>query len=106
MDAWVLKNCSPEEVKDYRRALLRVFLGEWIGGTVWPLKLFSDDMEPFGLSRDAVLRIYDAMVRAAMVTATAEAVRFFQMECDVSSVGLAGWVAAGINLWACLKSSL
>jgi hypothetical protein len=106
MDSWVLKNCSPEDVKDYRRALLRVFLGEWIGGTVWPLKLFSDDMEPFGLSRDAVLRIYDAVIRAGMVTATVEMGRVLQMGCDVSLAGVAGWVVTGLNLWACLKASL
>jgi len=91
MDMWVLKHYSPE-VKDYRRALLCVFIGEWLGGTVWPLKLFSSfyDMEPFGLNRDAVLRIYDAMMRAVMVAATVEVIRVHQMGCEVSLAG--NWV--------------
>lgn len=106
MDKWILKNGSPEDIENHRRALLRVYAGEWIGGTIWPLKLFSDDMEPFGLSRDAVLRIYDAIFRASMAAATAEVVKSLNARCDNSLVGIAGWVAAGINLWACLKASL
>lgn len=106
MDSWILKNCTLEEVKDYRRALLRVFLGDWIGGTIWPLKLFSDDMEPFGLSRDAVLRIYDAVIRAGMVSASVGVVSVLQMRCNFSLAGVAGWIVTGLNLWACLKSSL
>jgi hypothetical protein len=106
MDMGIHKYCSPGEVRDCRRALLRVFLGEWLGGTIWPLKLFSYDIEPFGLSRDAVLRIYDAMIRAVMVAATVKVVRALQMGCDISLVGVAGWAVTGVNLWACLKASL
>jgi hypothetical protein len=73
---------------------------------VWPLKLFSSDMEPFGLSRDAALRIYGATIRAVMIAATIEVITVHQMGCDVSLVGVAGWVVTGVDLWACLKASL
>jgi hypothetical protein len=100
MDLWVLEHCSPKEVKDYRRAVLRVFIGEWIGGTIGPLNRFSDDLEPFGLSRDAVLRIYDAVIKAATVAATTAVMR------APGYIGAAGWITIGVNLWACLKASL
>jgi hypothetical protein len=106
MDTRVAKHCSPEEVQDYRRALLRVFLGEWLGRMVWALRLFSSDMEPFGLSREAVLRVYDATIRAVVITATIEVITVHQMGWDVSLVGVAGWVVTRVNLWACLKASL
>lgn len=36
MDKWIIKNCSPQHGREYRRALLRVFIGEWFGGTFGP----------------------------------------------------------------------
>lgn len=104
MDAWVLRNLSIQQVKDYRRALLRVFLGERIGGTLGPLKQFSDDMEPFGMSRDAVVRTYDAVFKAVVVAATVWAMQFLEIGCESWSIGVVGWMSAGINIWACLKA--
>jgi hypothetical protein len=89
MDTRVAKHCSPEEVQDYRRALLRVFLGEWLGRMVWALRLFSSDT-----------------IRAVVITATIEVITVHQMGWDVSLVGVAGWVVTRVNLWACLKASL
>jgi hypothetical protein len=83
-----------------------VFLGEWLGGTIWPLKLFSYDMEPFGLSRDGVLRDYNVIIRAVMIAATVEAIRVHQTGCEASLAGVAGWLVIGLNLWGCLKPSL
>ncbi|RDW70958.1 hypothetical protein BP6252_07521 [Coleophoma cylindrospora] len=105
MDIWMLEHRSPREVKDYRRAILRIFIGEWIGGTVWPLNQFSDDLEPFGLSRDAVLRLYDVSIRVAIATGMVEIFRGLT-GCNVWIMGAAEWMLAGVNLWACLKSSL
>jgi hypothetical protein len=84
--------------------MLRLFIGEWIGGTAWPLKRFSDDLEPFGLSRDAVLSIYNVIIKATIVTAYVAVMDGFAMRCNVWNVGVTGWVAAGLNLWACLKA--
>lgn len=106
MDRWVLEHCSPKEVKDYRRAILRVFIGEWIGGAAWPLKQFSDDLEPFGLSIDALLRIYDTIIKATTVTGAVEVMRMLDTGCDVWIIGVAGWITTGVNLWACLKASV
>lgn len=104
MDLWVLQNLSVQQVREYRRALLRVFLGEWIGGTLGPLKRFSDDMEPFGMSRDAVVRTYDAAFKAAIVAATVWAMRDLEIECENWSVGVVEWMTAGINIWAFWKA--
>lgn len=105
MDKWVLEHCSTEHVREYRRALLRVFIGERIGGaTFGPFARFSDDLEPFGMSRDAVLRIYDAVLKAGIVTAAVENMRSLESECNAWDIGVAGWISAGLNLWACFKA--
>ncbi len=105
IDYWVLKRCSEEEVKEYRRAVLRVFVGEWIGGVNFgPMKLFSHDLEPFGLSRDAVMRIYDAIFKGVVIVGAVTAVRGLESGCDCLSVGLAGWAVAGVNIWAWMKA--
>jgi hypothetical protein len=84
--------------------VLRVFIGEWIGGTAGPLKRFSDDLEPFGLSRDAVLRIYDAIIKAFIVTMAVSLIRILETGYNTQIKGLVGWAVAGVNLWACLKA--
>jgi hypothetical protein len=106
MDHWILEHCHLSESEDYRRAMLRVFLGERIGGTAGPLKRFSDDLEPFGLSRDAVLRIYDTTIKAFMVTMTVSLVKLLDGEHSTWVIGLAEWATAGLNLWACVKAYL
>ena len=104
MDHWILEHCLRSEAEDYRRAMLRVFIGEWIGGTAGPLKRFSNDLEPFGLSRDAVLRIYDATIKAFVVTMTVSLIEVLETGYNTQIKGLVGWAVAGVNLWACLKA--
>jgi len=49
---------------------LVVFIGDWIGGVNFgPLKLFTHDLKPFGLSRDTLVRIYDAIFKATVIVA-------------------------------------
>ena len=105
MDYWSIEHLSSEEVKDYRRTLLRVFLGEWVGGAVFPLTIFFDDTEIFGLSRDGVLRIYDAIIKAALVAACVKVMGMFGKECESWAVGAVGWISAGVNIWDCFKAS-
>ena len=104
MDHWILEHCQLSEIEDYRRAMLRVFLGERIGGTAGPLKRFSDDLEPFGLSRDAVLRIYDAIIKAFVVTMTVSLVKLLEGGHSIWVIALVEWATAGLNLWARLKA--
>jgi hypothetical protein len=103
MDKWIIKNCSPQHMREYRRALLRVFIGEWIGGTFGPLAHVSDYLELVGMSRDAVLRVYEAGVKACIVVAAVENRRVLDGASDTWNSGLAGWLGAGLNLWALLK---
>lgn len=91
MDHWILEHCHLSESEDYRRAMLRVFLGERFGGTAGtagPLKRISDDLEPFGLSRDAVLRIYDATIKAFIITMTVSLVKLLEGEHSIWVIGL------------------
>ncbi|KAL5344820.1 hypothetical protein ACLOAV_010217 [Pseudogymnoascus australis] len=104
MDHWILERCLRSEAENYRRAMLRIFIGEWIGGTAGPLKRFSNDLEPFGLSRDAVLRIYDATIKAFVVSTTVSLIRVLETGYNTQIKGLVGWAVAGVNLWACLKA--
>ena len=88
----MLERCGREEVRGYRRAVLRLFMGEWIGGVHFgPLRRFTEDWEPYGLSRDGMLRVWDAVVKTGMV---------------VGAVRLGdGWVM-GLSLWAVGKAGL
>lgn len=104
MDHWILEHCQLSETEVYRRAMLRVFLGERIGGTLGPLKRFSNDLEPFGLSRDAVLRIYDATIKAFIVTMIVSLFKLLEGEHSIWVIGLVEWATAGLNLWACMKA--
>jgi hypothetical protein len=103
MDKWIIKSCSPQHVREYRRALLRVLIGEWIGGTFGPLARLSDNLELAGMSRDAVLRVYEAGVKACIVAAVVENRRVLDGVCDTWNIRLARWLDAGLNLWALLK---
>ena len=104
MDKWIIDNCSPEHVREYRRALLRIFVGEWVGGAIFPLTQFSDDLEPFGMSRDAVLRIYEAGFKTCIVVVAVENMRVLEGGCSAWNISLAGWLSVGLNIWAFLKT--
>lgn len=113
MDRFVLSRCSAGEIRTYRRAVLRLFVGEWIGG-VWfgPLKRFTDDFEPYGLSRDGALRVWDAVVKTVLLIKAVAALRF-EGEGEVVAGGAAGscWLGYGLwavsgNLWAICKACI
>ena len=103
-DVIVAEHCSKDQLRTYRRILVRVFLGRWIGGfSIGPIK--EGDFELIGLSRDAVLMIHDAFMKALIVTgailvggngAWRPATTAYLL-CMMLSV-------AGLNLWACLKA--
>lgn len=83
--------------------MLRVFLGQWIGATIGPLNSFSDDMEPFCINRDAALKIYDAILKAIILTMM---LRWSSRArgCDDWFMGLFGWTSLGIKIWALIKA--
>lgn len=103
MDMWIIRNCSPQHVREYRRALLRTFIGERFGGTFGPLARLSDDLELIGMSRDAVLRVYEAGSKVCIVVAAVEYKRVLDAACDFWNIGFAEWLYAGLNVWALLK---
>ncbi|KAH8646865.1 hypothetical protein BX600DRAFT_156434 [Xylariales sp. PMI_506] len=108
-DNFVQSHSSQVEAREYRRATLRVFLSEWIGGVQFgPLRGFSDDFEPFGLTRDAVLKIYDAAFKAMILTGAVEAIDLVVKERGTLgwTVGAVSWGVASLNLWASIKAAL
>ena len=93
MDCWVLRHCEAQDAEEYRRALLRTYLSEQFGGVILgPVVVYT---EIFGLSRDGVLRIYEAWLKTSMVLLALYTTRNATM-----------LSAIGINLWACLKTAL
>lgn len=57
MDKFIQTHNSRAEVERYRRSIFNLFLGERIGS----------DWEVFGLSRDGVLKIYDAILQTMLL---------------------------------------
>lgn len=103
-DIVVAEHSSEHHLRTYRRALVRLFLGRWIGGfSIGPIK--EGDFELIGLSRDAVLMIHDAFLKAFFVTGailvggkgTLRPATTADLLCMMLSV-------AGLNLWACFKA--
>ncbi len=104
MDRFVLSRCSATETRRYRRAVLRVFVGEWIGGVPFgPLRRFTDDFEPFGLSRDGALRVLEAFLKTALLARAVAAFRGTAGETTYQDGADYLWLAAG-NLWAMIKA--
>jgi hypothetical protein len=57
-DTLVMQQCSNDQFRDYRRALVESFLGHWVGR--FPLGFIKEaDFELIGLSRGAILGIYE-----------------------------------------------
>jgi hypothetical protein len=99
MDLHVLEKRTPQGAQEYRRALLQVYLGERIGSN-W---------EVIGLSTDAVLRIYDAMVKVVLLELSAWAVISLIDNTSIGgttfgSVGLTVLGATALNTWAIFKA--
>ncbi len=103
MDRFVLSRCSAAETRRYRRAVLRVFVGEWIGGVPFgPLRRFTDDFEPFGLSRDGALRVVEAFLKSVALARAMAAFRGGEEAAYQDGAGYL-WLAAG-NLGAIIKA--
>lgn len=103
-DHWVLQHCSNHQVRKYQCTLLRLYLGNRIGG--FSLGSIKGDLELIGLSRDAMLIVYDAIFKTGIATLavnllTSDGVikdgRLLKLLLCILSI-------AGLNLWACLKS--
>lgn len=105
-DILVKEQCSMIEFRDYRRALIRHFLGHWIGGfSIGPVR--QGDFELIGLSRDAVLKIYEAFLKLGFVMSTIFFVRKASSEpANVAYSLFAIFSMSSLNLWACLKCML
>lgn len=101
-DQFVVDHCTAQQLCDYHRILLRVYLGEWMGG--FSFGSLSGDLELVSLSRDAVVRVYDALFKTALALSTVVLVRSSQ---DVGGYSKLAMIAfAGLNLWACLKACM
>lgn len=105
-DSVVAQHCSDDDFRAYRRALIRNFLGHWIGGFP-PGLIKGGDFELIGLSRDAVLRVHEAFLKAVMMTWAIDLA-------GNSAIGPANTTyllstvlgVTGLSFWACFKSSL
>lgn len=97
-DCWVLENCSSDEKREYRRSVIRVYLGERFGGVVLGPK--GAHPELLGVSRDGVLRIYEAWAKG-LVAALAV---YSSQYSSPGTFAMGGFAMASINLWASLKT--
>lgn len=94
-DQFVVARCTEQQHREYRRALLRLYLGEWMGGMFFGHHY--GDLEQIGLSRDAVIRIHEATFKtflALLVAASAKA---------SGHDNLAVLAHTALDVWACLK---
>jgi hypothetical protein len=102
----IAQHCSDDDFRAYRRALIRNFLGHWIG--CFPLGFIKDgDFELIGLARGAVLRAHEAFLKAAIVTWAINLAGHSAVGVTNTSYLLFTMLSVtGLNLWACFKSSL
>lgn len=105
-DNVVAQHCSDDDFRAYRRALIRNFLGHWMGGLP-PGFIKEGDFELIGLSRDAVLRALEAFLKVAIVTWAISSVGNSAVEATNTAYPFITMLnVTGLNFWACLKSSL
>jgi hypothetical protein len=103
MDDWVLRSCTADQIREYRRTLLRTYAGNWFGG--FHLGVVSGDFNLFGLSREGALRMHEAWVKAGILTLSAKVVQMGVGMQDRSMwMGLAEITVVLLNLWACGKA--
>lgn len=102
IDTFVLQACTKDQVHEYRRGLVRLFLSHCMGTISWPV---NTDFELIGLSQDAIVTIHEAFLKTALtilgLIASSAIVRD-----SISVFSLPLWFLAlgGLNCWACLKS--
>jgi hypothetical protein len=103
-DYLVMQQCPSDQIHDYRRTLIRLFLGHWIGG--FPAGSIKEgDFELIGLSRDAILMLYEAFLKAGIVSlgillAGSSATK----ATNIANLLFAIFSLTGLNIWACLRS--
>jgi hypothetical protein len=106
IDHLIMQQCSKRQFRDYRRALIRLFLGHWIGGfSIGTIR--EGDFELIGLSRDAILMIYEALLKAGLVSLGI----FVAGDCAIEATTFTNLLVqmlgmAGLNIWACSRSVL
>lgn len=102
-DHLVMQQCSPRQLRNYRRALIRLFLGHWIGG--FPVGSTKEgDFELIGLSREAILMIYEGFLKAGLVILAILLAGSSVVEPTNTAYLLFSMLSvAGLNIWACLK---
>lgn len=102
-DTLIMQNCSKGELCRYRRALLRLFLGDLIGGfSIGSIK--QGNFELVGLSRDAILSIQDAFLRSLLISVSM-CVRD-QSDSEQMTLCKSVFLALAmslLNIWALLK---
>lgn len=104
-DSWVLQNCSPIQIRDYRRALIRLFLGHHTGGI--PIFSYGGDLELIGLSRDVVLMVQEAFLKTGLaLLAMMVSRQIDDRSKNIVNMAITLCGITGLNVWACLKSSL
>jgi hypothetical protein len=101
-----MQQCSKDQLRNYKRALIRLFLGHWIGGL--PIGSTKEgDFELIGLSRDAILMIYEASLKVGLVISAIFFVGKSAIEpANIAYLLFAMLSIASLNIWACLKSIL
>lgn len=92
-----MQQFSIDQFRDYRRTLIRLYLGHWIGG--FPLGSIKRDFELIGLSRDAILMIFEAFLKAGLALLSI----FSAGSSTIEVVNLAGLLSAmpslaGLNI--------
>ena len=99
MDCWVLQNCTESEQRDYRRSAIRIYLGERFGGVV-----LANGAHPelLGVSRDGVLRIYEAWAKGLVALVAVYSSYANSLLGEIAAIVM----LMSINVWACLKMLL
>ncbi|CAI7622962.1 unnamed protein product [Penicillium manginii] len=102
-DHWVQQHCSLHKIRKYQCTLLRLFLGNRIGG--FSLGSFKGDFELIGLSRDAMLLVYEIFLKAGLASITLILANDKTSNCNgMVGVFFCMLGMASLNIWACLKA--
>lgn len=103
-DYLIMQQCPSDQIRNYRRILFRLFLGHWIGG--FPVgSIREGDFELIGLSRDAVLMIYEAFLKAGLFSLGVFLAESSAIKApNIADLLFAMVSLAGFNIWASLRS--
>ena len=101
-DEWVIRHCTPIEQREYRRALLLIYLGQRFGGI--SIGAFEMDLELVGLSREGVLKIYEAVFKTLVVVGLTAVMARVGGPVFFHPIGQRIVAVIFLYLWACFKS--